>query len=87
MGQNSSYCTSIADKWEKMYRQQGLESPKLILWNVESRSGRVLAQSHEKVGFCSGYGLSPFKNLTELIENSAYDSMVKILSKPEFTWA
>ena len=87
MGQNSGYCTSIANKWEKMYRQFGLESPKLILWNVESRGDRVLAQSHEKVGFCSGYGIGPFKNLTELIENSAYDSMVKILSKPEFAWA
>lgn len=86
MGQNSSYCTSIADKWEKMYKQFGLESPKLILWNVESRGGRVLAQSHEKVGFCSGYGIGPFKNLTSLIEKSAYEAMVEILSKPAFQW-
>lgn len=83
---SGDYCDSIATKWAKKYAEIGLEAPKLILWNVESRGGRVLAQQGENVGFCSGYGVGPFKNLTSLIEKSAYDSMVEILSQEVFTW-
>ena len=83
---DGDYCDSIASKWVKKYAEIGLEAPKLILWNVESRGGRVLAQQGENVGFCSGYGVGPFKNLTSLIEKSAYDSMVEILSQEAFQW-
>lgn len=83
---SGDYCDSIASKWAKKYAEIGLEAPKLILWNVESRGGRVLAQQGENVGFCSGYGVGPFKNLTSLIEKSAYDSMVEILSQEAFQW-
>lgn len=83
---DGDYCDSIASKWAKKYAEIGLEAPKLILWNVESRGGRVLAQQGENVGFCSGYGVGPFKNLTSLIEKSAYDSMVEILSQEAFQW-
>ena len=83
---SGDYCDSIASKWAKKYAEIGLEAPKLILWNVESRGGRVLAQQSENVGFCSGYGVGPFKNLTSLIEKSAYESMVEILSQPVFQW-
>jgi hypothetical protein len=83
---SGDFCDSIASKWEKKYAAAGLKAPKLILWNVESRGGRVLAQQSERVGFVSGYGVGPFANLTSLIDKSAYEAMVEILSKPAFQW-
>ena len=83
---SGDYCDSIAQKWEKKYLEIGLKAPKLILWNVESRGGRVLAQQSERVGFVSGYGVSSFSNLMILINKSAYEAMVEILSKPQFQW-
>ena len=83
---SGNYCDSIASKWAKAYEKVGLTAPKLILWNVESRGGRVLAQQSERVSFVSGYGVSPFSNLTTLIEKDAYTAMREILSKPQFQW-
>ena len=83
---SSDYCASIAEKWDKKYKEIGLEMPKLILWNVESRGGRVLAKQTDKVSFVSGYGVGTFSHLTDLIEFNAYGAMVKILSKPAYCW-
>ena len=83
---SGDFCDSIASKWAKKYQAVGLTAPKLILWNVESRGGRVLAQQSENVGFVSGYGVGPFANLTSLIDKSAYEAMVEILTQPQFTW-
>lgn len=83
---SNNYCDTIASKWEKKYEEIGLQAPKLILWNVESRKTHYLASKNDNVGFISGYGLAPFKSLTSLIEKSAYEAMVEILSKPEFSW-
>lgn len=83
---SGDFCDSIASKWAKKYQASGLIAPKLILWNVESRGGRVLAQQSENVGFVSGYGVGPFANLTSLIDKSAYEAMVEILTQPQFTW-
>jgi hypothetical protein len=83
---SGDFCDSIASKWAKKYQASGLTAPKLILWNVESRGGRVLAQQSENVGFVSGYGVGPFANLTSLIDKSAYEAMVEILTQPQFTW-
>ena len=81
-----NFCDSIVSKWKKEYAKIGLEAPKLILWNVESRGDRSIAQQTDNVGYCSGFGVGPFKNLTELITMSAWDSMVKILTQPQFCW-
>lgn len=83
---SGDFCDSIASKWAKKYQASGLTAPKLIMWNVESRGGRVLAQKSENVGFVSGYGVGPFTNLTSLIDKSAYEAMVEILTQPQFTW-
>jgi hypothetical protein len=83
---SGNFCDSIASKWERKYAAAGLKAPKLILWNVESRGGRVLAQQSDRVGFVSGYGVGPFANLTSLIDKSAYEAMKEILSKPAFQW-
>lgn len=83
---SGDYCDSIASKWAKKYEAVGLKAPKLILWNVESRGGRVLAQKSENVAFVSGYGVGPFGNLTSLIDKNAYDAMVEILSKDAYQW-
>ena len=80
------FCASIVSKWNEKYQKAGLEAPKLICWNVESRHGTVLAQQNEKVAFCSGYSASVFANLITLITKSAYDAMVEILSKSQFCW-
>ena len=77
---------SIAQKWQRIYAKAGLTAPKLIWWNVDSREGRVLARQDENVGFVSGYGVGPFKNLQSLIEKDAYTAMVEILSQDAFTW-
>lgn len=82
-----SYCASIAEKWKKNYANIGMVAPKLILWNVESRgSNKFLAQTHENVAYCSGQSAGVFKNLIDLITKDAYQAMVEILSKPEFSW-
>lgn len=83
---HGDYCDSIVSKWAKKYKEIGLEAPKLILWNVESRGGVSIAPASDNVSYCSGYGIGPFKNLIDLIEMSAWDSMVKILTQPQFTW-
>lgn len=82
-----SYCASIAEKWKRNYAAIGLRAPKLILWNCEARGqAKYLAQAHENVAYCSGQSAGTFKHLIDLIEYSAYDAMVRILSKPEFSW-
>lgn len=82
-----NYCASIAEKWKRNYTAIGLKAPKLILWNCEARGqAKYLAQAHENVAYCSGQSAGTFKNLIDLIEHSAYDAMVRILSKPEFSW-
>lgn len=82
-----NYCASIAEKWSRKYAAIDLKAPKLILWNCEARGqNKFLAQTHENVAYCSGQSAGTFKNLIDLIEHSAYDAMVRVLSKPEFSW-
>jgi hypothetical protein len=83
---SGDYCESIVGKWTKKYETIGLKAPKIILWNVESRGGRTLAPQTDNVGYVSGYGVAPFKSLTTLLEKSAYEAMVDILSQDAFQW-
>ena len=80
------YCDSIISKWDKKYKAIGLDSPKIILWNVESRHNTYIAPSSDKVAYVSGYGIGPFGNLKTLIDKSAYDAAVEILMQPQFCW-
>ena len=78
-------CDDIITKWVNKFRDAGLECPKLILWNAESRQNTYLARSNNPyVAFVSGVSAGTFGNLTELISMSAYEAMVKILSQYEF---
>ena len=78
-------CDDIITKWVNKFRNAGLECPKMILWNCESRQNTYLARHNNPyVGFVSGCSAGTFANLSELIDNSAYDAMVKILSQYEF---
>jgi hypothetical protein len=76
---------SIISKWSKKFRAIELNTPKVIFWNVNG-SNTFLGRPSDKVSFVSGYGIGSFKNLTTLIEKSAYEAMVEILTKPEFCW-
>lgn len=77
---------TIANKWDKKFKLIGLQMPKLILWNVESRGKRFLATQNENVTFVSGSGVGPFKSLCTLIEKDAYTAMKEILTQPAFGW-
>lgn len=79
-------CNTITSKWQKEFAKIGLTAPKLIYWNVNNGSNTFLARPEDKVSFISGYGVSQMKYLTTLIEKSAYDSMVEVLSQPAFRW-
>ena len=62
--------------------------PKLILWNVQSAfSDTVLSRAgNPYISYCSGYSISTFQYLTTLIDKGAMDSMIDILSQPQFQW-
>ena len=75
----------IVQKWVRKYREVGLECPKIIFWNVEARQNTYLSRgANPYVGFVSGVSAGTFANLSELIDNSAYEAMVKILNQYEF---
>jgi hypothetical protein len=81
-----SYLDSLVSKWNKKFIKAGLNPVRVISWNVACRHGTVIAPNTDNVSFVSGYGAGPFKNLVELIELNAEEAMMKILTKPEFTW-
>lgn len=79
------YWEDIVQKWVRKYREVGLECPKIIFWNVESRQNTYLSKAtNPYVGFVSGCSAGTFANLSDLIDNSAYEAMVKILNQYEF---
>lgn len=82
----SSQSESIVSKWRKCFENRGLIFPRVISWNVACRHGTVIAPASDGVSFVSGYGAGPFKSLVELIELNAEEAMIKILTKPEFSW-
>lgn len=82
----SNQSQSIVSKWKQKFNANGLDFPRVISWNVACRNGTVIAPASDGVSFVSGYGAGPFKNLVELIELNAEEAMIKILTKPEFTW-
>lgn len=78
-------CDDIVSKWVNKFREAGLQCPKMILWNAESRQNTYLARSNNPyVAFVSGVSAGTFGNLVELISCSAYEAMVKILNQYEF---
>lgn len=77
---------SIIGKWNRKLRDIGLPETKVISWNVNGRQDNYMAMTTDNISYCSGAGVGPFKFLTELIEKSAYEAMVEILSRPEFSW-
>ena len=82
---NNPRWEEIVQKWVRKYREVGLECPKIIFWNVEARQNTYLSKAtNPYVGFVSGCSAGTFANLSELIDNSPYDAMVKILSQYEF---
>lgn len=83
---NDEKTYDIIEKWTKEYEKEGFELPKVIFWNVASRETRFLAKPSDKVAFVSGYGVSSFSHLNELINFDAYSAMVAILTKEQFTW-
>lgn len=91
-GEIDYFCRSgrqqtICNKWEKKYTDAGLECPKIIMWNCECRGDRFIGDaSNDKISYISGASAATFKHLNTLINENAYESMVKILSKKEFCW-
>lgn len=75
----------IVQKWVKKYHEVGLECPKIIFWNCESRQNTYLArQNNPYVGFVSGVSAGTFANLSQLIDLTPYESMKAILDQYEF---
>ncbi len=82
----SSIADSIVSKWNNKFIEAGLNPVKVISWNVAARNGTVLAPANHDIAYCSGSSAGSFKNFTSLISKDAYEAMVEILSKSEFTW-
>ena len=79
------YWEDIVQKWVRKYREVGLECPKIIFWNCSARQNTYLARHNNPyVGFVSGVSAGTFANLSQLIDLSPYEAMVKILSQYEF---
>ena len=79
------YWEDIVQKWVKKYREVGLECPKIIFWNCESRQNTYLARHNNPyVGFVSGVSAGTFANLSQLIDLTPYESMKAILDQYEF---
>lgn len=95
-GEIDSYChrmrhygavEGIAEKWQRIYAQDGLVAPKVIMWNVESRGSRYIAdKSNAGVSYISGSSAATFKELTTLITMDAVAAMTEILMRPQFCW-
>jgi hypothetical protein len=83
-GRNSG--ESIVGKWNRRLREAGLPETKVVSWNVDARQDNYMATASDNISYCSGAGIGPFKFLLELIEKNAYQAMVEILSRPEFSW-
>ena len=83
---SKTYAKSITQKWADAYSMIGLKAPRLIYWNIASRHDNTLAQCDENVAYVSGASAGAFKFLQTLIDKNAYEAMVEILSRPEFTW-
>lgn len=82
---SASCYEDIVQKWARKYREVGLECPKIIFWNVKARQNTYLARhDNPYVGFVSGCSAGTFANLSELIDNTPYEAMVKILNQYEF---
>jgi len=75
----------IVQKWVRKYREVGLECPKIIFWNCESRQNTYLARhDNPYVGFVSGVSAGTFANLSQLIDLTPYEAMRAILDQYEF---
>lgn len=75
----------IVQKWVRKYREVGLECPKIIFWNCESRQNTYLARhDNPYVGFVSGVSAGTFANLSQLIDLTPYEAMKAILDQYEF---
>lgn len=77
---------NLIEKWKEIFELDGLIMPKVIFWNVNSNENNCLAKCDDNVAYVSGYGTSTFSNLTTLIEKSAYEAVIEILSKEQFQW-
>lgn len=77
---------NLIEKWKELFELEGLIMPKVIFWNVDSNENNCLAKCEDNVAYVSGYGASAFSNLTTLIEKSAYEAVIEILSKEQFQW-
>lgn len=77
---------NLIEKWKGLFELDGLTMPKVIFWNVNSNDNNCLAKCDDNVAYVSGYGASAFSNLTTLIEKSAYEAVIEILSKEQFQW-
>lgn len=78
---------SIVARWQDKYAQIGMEAPKLIMWNVESRGARYLdTAGNTGISYVSGSSASTFRELTKLISMNAVEAMTAILTKEAFRW-
>lgn len=82
--------SSIISKWDKKFKVAGFEGlPKVIFWNASSMccgKPTMLAKAYENISYISGCSASQFAHLDTLINKSAYQAMIEILTLPAFAW-
>lgn len=91
-GSNSSNLEVLFEQIKKNYRVHGYKMPRLVFWNVCSRTNTVPLQENEMgVALVSGFNpavynmvlsdeLDPYKCLLEQINSGRYDAVEKALS-------
>lgn len=77
---------SIVSKWNNRLIEAGLNPIKVISWNVANRHDTNIAPASDYVSYCSGFSAGSFAHFSTLINKTAEEAMVEILSKPQFQW-
>jgi hypothetical protein len=77
---------SIVSKWNNGLIEAGLNPIKVISWNVANRHDTNIAPASDYVSYCSGFSAGSFAHFSSLINKTAEEAMVEILSKPQFQW-
>lgn len=81
----SAHKTALMEKIRQRWNDAGYVLPRLIWWNIASRTGTVPMQQNPETGMilCSGYSQSQF-NMIASNKTDPYDVIVEALNAPRY---
>ena len=71
-----SPCTTLFDEIAELYRAYGYQLPRLVFWNVNSRTGTIPVKENE-LGVALVSGFSP--NVAQMVMSGKLDPMDALL--------